>query len=161
MYEFPPWERAEGDPAWTRRLSYTFGALAGAATILVGIAALNILGYVNFRASPVPSALGPLSIWIILGPELVLLAVFPRWIPAIANLGISPIGLRFEFPFPMMSSEGVFASWNQVGRIGSNWVEVRGVRGPGFFWERYRLSAAQAGRLRTFIDGRPLSPGGA
>ncbi|MCI4336727.1 MAG: hypothetical protein L3K17_05980 [Thermoplasmata archaeon] len=139
----PPCEWVEGDAVRAAQFGLITGALLGGLSCLLSISLFQAAGvWAGPPFGLLTPVWGPLFLWVILGPELVIIYYFPRRFPVIGRLGISPAGMRLAFPLASFN-----LPWTSVDRIGPDWIEVS----PFIGSVRYRLTPYQSYRLRVFL----------
>jgi hypothetical protein len=138
----PPWEWVDGDPVLARRFRW---ATVANSAVSVGSLTLLVLGTYRLLAySPTWSFVFSV-IFLLSAVGLSLLAHVPRWFPVVGRLGISPVGVRFEYGFRLRP---LTWSWTEVKEVGPEWVTVSSNR---ILRYRFRLTTNQAQRVSHFL----------
>ncbi len=143
MRDEPPWEWVEGDQSTASLFGVVTGVLLGVASVgfvATTISLLNLSGI--WSGLVIPSWVTPACLLPMVGGVFFLI-LFPTRYPIVRRLGISPIGIRLEFP--LRSST---VKWPAVRWIGPNYVDVKTGLGSGHI----RLTANQVQRISHFVQ---------
>jgi hypothetical protein len=145
MANGPPWEWVDGDPVRASWYSLIGGVFLTVGSVCFAFVVLSLLGFPDVTFG---IRFWRLDSWIfvlpLLGFEYFFLLYIPRWIPVVARIGLSPIGVRLVTVIPIRSTT---VDWTDVKSVGRDWIEVY----TGFLTLRYSLTLNQAQQVRRFL----------